>query len=128
MRKEIIVIGGGIAGLSAASFLVRQDFSVTILEAADRLGGRIYTLQHAEYLVELGAEFLHGDNEAVHNALNAAGLTTHEVSDDYQVWDSGRLKPLRFWDQMTELIHRVDACGRDVSFGEFLKTQNLEDS
>ena len=45
MKKSVLIIGGGIAGLSAASALLRLGCKVTVLEAKGRLGGRIYTLR-----------------------------------------------------------------------------------
>ena len=44
-RKRVLVIGGGIAGLVAAHELQRQGHKVTVLEAQNRVGGRIYTLR-----------------------------------------------------------------------------------
>ena len=62
MRKKIVIVGGGIAGLSAANYLVRGVADVTLLEAKTRFGGRIHTIMPDGHLVELGAEFLHGQN------------------------------------------------------------------
>ena len=42
---SVLIIGGGAAGLAAAQRLVRADIRLTIVEARDRLGGRIYTLR-----------------------------------------------------------------------------------
>ena len=57
---DALIIGGGIAGLVAARHLTEAGLRVTLLEARDRLGGRIYTESTGEFPVELGAEFVHG--------------------------------------------------------------------
>src|SRR5258705_259860 len=59
--EDVLIIGAGAAGLSAAIDLARSGMRVTMLEARERVGGRILTkrdttLNHA---VELGAEFVH---------------------------------------------------------------------
>jgi monoamine oxidase len=57
-----IVIGAGIAGLTAAHELQRAGEAVTVLEARDRIGGRVWTDRaFARIPVEFGAEFIHGD-------------------------------------------------------------------
>ena len=45
MLKKVLIIGGGIAGLCAATELLRHGKEVCVLEAKMRLGGRIYTLR-----------------------------------------------------------------------------------
>ncbi|GLU04539.1 hypothetical protein SLE2022_216790 [Rubroshorea leprosula] len=60
-RKKIIVIGAGPAGLTAARHLKRQGFSVTILEARSRIGGRVYTDRSSLSVpVDLGASIITG--------------------------------------------------------------------
>uniref|UniRef100_A0A2C9U0I4 SWIRM domain-containing protein n=1 Tax=Manihot esculenta TaxID=3983 RepID=A0A2C9U0I4_MANES len=60
-RKKIIVVGAGPAGLTAARHLQRQGFSVTLLEARNRIGGRVYT-DHSSLSVpvDLGASIITG--------------------------------------------------------------------
>src|SRR5688572_23779186 len=60
---DIIVVGSGAAGLSAARGLARSGKSVCILEASDRIGGRIHTIigEGFSVPVEAGAEFIHGE-------------------------------------------------------------------
>lgn len=51
-NPKIVIIGAGIAGLAAGEFLSRKGFkNFTILEAMDRTGGRIYTLDIGEYSI-----------------------------------------------------------------------------
>ncbi|KAK9002704.1 hypothetical protein V6N11_060287 [Hibiscus sabdariffa] len=60
-RKTIIVVGAGPAGLTAARHLKRQGFSVVVLEARGRIGGRVYT-DHSSLSVpvDLGASIITG--------------------------------------------------------------------
>ncbi len=60
--KDVIVIGAGIAGLAAARTVAEAGLRVMLIEARDRVGGRIYTVPAAggELPIELGAEFIHG--------------------------------------------------------------------
>ncbi|KAL8257037.1 hypothetical protein R6Q59_029078 [Mikania micrantha] len=60
-RKKIIVIGAGPAGLTAARHLTRQGFHVTVLEARDRIGGRVFTDRSSLSVpVDLGASIITG--------------------------------------------------------------------
>jgi len=58
--KNVIVIGAGVAGLIAAVKLAEAGCCVTVLEASDRVGGRIRTEHAGDAAIELGAEFIHG--------------------------------------------------------------------
>src|SRR5882757_56541 len=62
-NADILIIGAGAAGLMAAHELSKAGKRVIILEAQNRIGGRIYTLDDTSFLkyAELGAEFVHGD-------------------------------------------------------------------
>lgn len=60
MRKEAVVVGAGIAGLTAAYELLAAGKDVLVLEARDRIGGRTHTIDLASAIVDLGASWLHG--------------------------------------------------------------------
>ena len=74
----IIVIGAGIAGITAARELQNAEQDVTILEARDRIGGRIFTDRTLSdgIPVELGAEFIHGEKAPQWQYVNELGLRT----------------------------------------------------
>ena len=57
-----LVVGAGMAGLAAARDLVDEGREVVVLEARNRIGGRVYTNRMiSEVPVEFGAEFIHGE-------------------------------------------------------------------
>ena len=75
--KRIIVAGAGLAGLTAARELERAGASVTVVEARDRAGGRVWTIRDGfadgQY-GELGGEFIDAGHEAVHHLCDEFGL------------------------------------------------------
>lgn len=123
MRRKIIVIGGGVAGLAAASRL--HDCEVTLLEAKDRFGGRIHTLQSAGQVVELGAEFVHGQSKALLQTICDAGLATQSISDSNFLFENGKLQPTEVWDKFSQLTERIEPEKRDQSFLSFVDAQGL---
>jgi monoamine oxidase len=65
---RVIVVGAGLAGLTAARDLARQAADVLVVEARERLGGRVWTLHDDEFSadpVEAGGEFIDGDHTAI---------------------------------------------------------------
>lgn len=76
-----LVIGAGTAGLAAAREFVRRGESVLVLEARDRVGGRIHTVRSegAPLPFELGAEMVHGKHEALWGALRNASSALVEM-------------------------------------------------
>ncbi len=72
-----LVLGAGMAGLSAAKALQDAGEDVLVLEAKSRIGGRTYTNRDfAEHPVEFGAEFIHGDKVVLWSLVKALDLQT----------------------------------------------------
>jgi len=92
--QDIIVIGAGAAGLAAAGALGRSGRSVLVLEARDRIGGRIWTRLEPELAapVELGAEFVHGESPETSELLRQAGSAAVDTSGEHWSLLQGRLQ------------------------------------
>jgi len=76
---DVLVLGAGAAGLACAAALRRGGRRALVLEARDRIGGRVWTDRGlAPHPVELGAEFVHGERAGTWPAIEAAGLATAE--------------------------------------------------
>lgn len=93
-HRDVIVIGAGAAGLAAAAALCRAGHSVLVLEARDRIGGRIWTRSEPGLTapVELGAEFIHGASPETRELLRSMGAAAIDTSGEYWSLLDGRLQ------------------------------------
>ena len=121
--RSFLVVGAGAAGLMAVRELARGGRSVTILEARDRCGGRIYPLPVDEfgYAAEGGAEFVHGTADVTCGLLAEAGLALLPRGGSRWSTRTGRLAPdrttLRDADRFVDALRAVEA---DLPIAEFL--------
>jgi monoamine oxidase len=96
----VIVIGAGAAGIAAARRLRAAGRGVTVLEARDRVGGRVWTAHDlAPAPVELGAEYVHGEHVVTWSWLSEFGLEAAEAHVDEPWWafaGGRRLDPAGF--------------------------------
>jgi protoporphyrinogen oxidase len=92
-RPEVLILGAGAAGLTAARRLSMAGLRVEILEARRRIGGRIHTLRDplSPVPVELGAEFVHGRPRAIWRAIEQARLAALELDGEEWCFEDGRL-------------------------------------
>src|SRR5437763_793498 len=83
MDCDVVVIGAGVSGLLAARNLALAGKRVLVLEARDRIGGRIDTRRDfGSAPIEGGAEFVHGRAPLLAELASAAGLMTAAIDGD----------------------------------------------
>lgn len=121
---DVVVIGAGAAGLSAARALHERDLDVVVLEARERIGGRIFTHRDrgTSIPIELGAEFIHGSAPELTDILREAKLASCDISGRRWQTVGESLRPTDdFWERLDRVMRRLDPKRRpDRSFQEFL--------
>ena len=122
-NADVIVVGAGAAGLAAATELAESGLAVMILEARDRLGGRIFTQQdpQLQFPIELGAEFIHGRAPEIWDLLRQHKVAVTEVEGDNWCVRDGDLSPCDFFSEVDDILRRMDDRGPDESFQSFLQ-------
>src|SRR6266480_65418 len=122
---HFVVVGAGAAGLMTARELARAGKKVTILEARDRCGGRIYPLPAQEfgYPAEGGAEFVHGPAPVTRALMGEAGLSLLPIEGTRWGAPNGSLSPNESRLAHAPLLHRaLSELKTDLPVAEFLKT------
>ncbi len=135
---DVLVIGAGAAGLVAARKLAESGRRVALIEARQRVGGRIYT-HHVppsdttpEFPAELGAEFIHGLPAESWQLIREAGLETYELDGELFRDQGGRLRPVEeagaastVLDGMADWL-RSQPPGTDQTFAQYLEHATLD--
>lgn len=118
----VIVIGAGVAGLAAVCQLGRAGIAVHIIEARDRIGGRVFTRLDpgSDCPNELGAEFIHGKPPEIWELLRKAKTEITEVQGDAWCAEQDRLSRCGFWDEVDQILQKMDDSKPDESFAAFL--------
>jgi monoamine oxidase len=129
---DVLVLGAGVSGLAAAARLTRAGCTVRVLEARDRVGGRISTLRGDKWPipVELGAEFVQGRVPALMKLAAEAGLPVVELDGARRLIRAGQAAPSDFPTQIDNVLARLPKLSpqQDRSFTEFLASGGAGDS
>jgi len=124
MKWDAIILGGGAAGLAAAKILSDAGCTVLIIEARQRIGGRILTLTNSKFNlpIELGAEFIHGNPPSTWKLVYEAGLAALDLPFAHKQLRRGRLVDLDTDDELSQVMGGLAHLGkRDISFAEYLR-------
>jgi len=120
--QRIVVIGAGVAGLAAARELRSRGHTVTVLEARDRIGGRILTRRNGAVAspIELGAEFIHGAAPSTMRLVRAAGLAVARTGGAMRTAQAGRLRTDDAMAAIERVLGRIDPAAPDEPLARFL--------
>src|ERR1700733_7065810 len=88
---DVVVVGAGMAGLTTARSLAEAGLKVLVVEANDRIGGRILTRHVGDDAIELGAEFIHGRPPELWALIKEAGLETYRREGTQICFEDGTL-------------------------------------
>src|SRR5437868_10230917 len=125
MSRKIIIAGAGASGLIAARELSSNGFDVTILEARDRTGGRIHTINDDLFPkpLELGAEFIHGKLPLTLGLIKEFNLKKTEVGGKFYTSKNGEFIKNNdaVLDYHGELKDKLKELKEDDTVDEFLK-------
>ncbi|MGP4007849.1 protoporphyrinogen oxidase [Streptomyces sp. 4N124] len=94
---QVVVIGGGVAGLAAAHRLVRRGVRVTVLEASDRVGGKLLPGDIAGARVDFGAESMlarRPEAVALAREVGLADRLQPPATASAAIWTRGALRPM----------------------------------
>ena len=127
-------MGAGMAGVTAARDCARAGLDVVVVEASDRVGGRIHSNRElADHAVEQGAEFVHTAEADTWPEVRAAGLETIRCnpSEGYLLSIGGRRSPEVFDDpslaRLGDLLGEVEGYdGPDVTAAELMAGKGVE--
>ena len=120
---DSLVIGAGAAGLAAAAELSFAGQSVCVLEARDRIGGRILTRLEPDLPVpvELGAEFIHGLSPLTMSWLHRANAAVMDSSQERWRMQDGKLGQADdLFEEMQRGLGTLRKPAKDLPFSEFL--------
>ncbi len=126
---KAIVVGAGFAGLAAADELHREGVEVTVLEARERVGGRVWSVPFAGGVIERGAEFILPGYETLRELAARLGLSLVRKGTQYGDRDPRGGEPVTR-EQVGEALRRIAAApvraGNARTLADALATYHLD--
>lgn len=112
---KVLVVGAGLAGLSAAVTLAEAGAEVIVIEARERIGGRIFTDRSLGVPIEHGANFIHGFNgNPVAELATEAGASPFFIDNEqWQVFEPGGTEPRDF--ELDDVLDDLDTIAEKAT-------------
>jgi oxygen-dependent protoporphyrinogen oxidase len=96
-KTQVLIIGAGIAGLSTAYFLKQKGISFSVLEAGERVGGRVMTIREQGLIIDAGAQFISSSYGVLPDLIKKLGLQPQvvEVSEYSAIVRDGKARRMK---------------------------------
>lgn len=128
-QDDVLIVGGGVAGLAAAATLHEAGLRVRLIEARERLGGRAWSIHVPELaqVIEMGAEFIHGKPPEIFSIADKAGLEPIELGGETFTSDGTTVRGFDLFDESESVLEEMDDSGPDRSFADFVREKTGQD-
>ena len=123
-QPDVLIIGAGVAGLAAAGKLSQAGVRVLVLEAQDRIGGRVLTIHPSgfETAVELGAEFVHGRPPETFDLITGTNIVAVQVKGQPFCSDEHGIGRCDFWERIERVLDTMKRhASPQQSFDAFVR-------
>lgn len=123
--RKIAVVGAGMAGLTVAHQLSREGLEVTVIEARDRIGGRLWTDRRLGLPLDLGASWIHGTRgNPLAKLARQAGMSGTDTNDSYILRGGdgrkmGRLEYPGWLQNVAEVQHSAGADTSELNLSAY---------
>jgi len=124
---EVLIIGAGVAGLAAAAKLSQAGVRVLVLEARERVGGRVFTAHppDLDVAIEMGAEFVHGRPPETFELIESGELEAVKVEGETFCSNESSIVRCDFWEKIEKVLETMKKkASPQQSFGTFVQRLN----
>lgn len=128
-KKNCVIIGAGFAGLSAAFKLKNAGWNITILEARDRIGGRVFSHslpQNPNLICELGAEWVGESHERIKALCSDFKIPLQKHQFDDYLLQNGKVSRPNQWGFSEKAKSAFDKIKADYPKLTDIKQRNLD--
>ena len=127
--KHILIAGAGASGLMAGCEFIAHGWQVTIVEARDRVGGRIHTMRsNFSKIIDAGAEFIHGKQELTMRLVRASKSELLRMEGHmYSIRDGKETESSFFdddWGKVMKALHKLE---EDTDMASFMNAHFPKD-
>lgn len=126
---DVIIVGAGMAGLTAAERLSGSSLRIAVFDGRDRIGGRVFSSLEGKVPIELGAEFIHSRPPEILSLTKQLKISTFDIrGHTYQAAHNMPLKVVpNLFEEMEQLLIQARNSGPDKPFSDAITKLSKND-